>query len=889
MVLAGRIKLMRLQLVTLVLVLPAAASHAAAPPRFERDVLPILARHCHACHGAKEPKRDLDLRSITSLVEGGLSGLIAVPGKPEQSYLLHMVRREAMPPRGRKKLSKQEIETIRSWIVAGMPADVPYTIPRPRDLVSDDDRDHWAFRRLARPRVPSVDAADVVNTPIDAFVEARLEKAGLSLAEPADSRTLHRRLMLDLLGRPPTPAEQDRFLADTRPEAWASRVDAVLSSPEFGQRFGRHWLDVAGYADTVGFDHVPTQVVLTDGKWRYRDYVIDALNSDHPFDRFLREQLAGDEMVDWRDAKEYAPETVRHLVATGFLRTARDQTHESVGVITPNYYEVLFETMDVVAGGLMGLSVKCARCHDHKFDAIPQRDYYRLMASLITSYNPADWRPVFRFDKTVNERSLLDVTETTRKQIDADNGKINGEIGAGNSRIKSVRQAARTRVLEKKRAAVPKAIRADVITAIGTDGKKRNEVQKFLAERFEKLLAVSDQDTNAALSDAERATISKAEQEIAGLELQKRSYGRIQALFDVGKAPTTFILTRGDHLYPAAPVRPGYLSVLSDTPGDAVMQPARVGKTSSGRRLALARWLTRPDTRAGSLVTRVLVNRFWQAIFGRGLVESSGDFGTQGTPPSHPLLLDWLAGEFQHHGWRAKPLLKLVLVSRTYRQTSRPAPTPRLAVARRVDPDNRLLWHMPVRRLESEAIRDSLLAVADQLDRSLGGPPVPQIAHSDGSITINTGGLKRPHDRWRRSVYMVTRRGYSITLLQVFDQPSILTTCSHRETSAVPLQSLTMINGPFVNGVASRITSQVLETIDGPVEGNRFEQVVRAIYRRTLCRDPDAEEIRLCRAAWVDNRASLVATGKPRVEASRLAVVELCHTLLNTSEFLYRE
>tara|TARA_B100000470_G_scaffold217176_1_gene201202 strand:+ start:79 stop:669 length:591 start_codon:yes stop_codon:yes gene_type:complete len=196
---------------------------------------------------------------------------------------------------------------------------------------------------------------------------------------------------------------------------------------------------------------------------------------------------------------------------------------------------------------------------------------------------------------------------------------------------------------------------------------------------------------------------------------------------------------------------------------------------------------------------------------------------------------------------------------------------------------------MPVRRLESEAIRDSLLAVADQLDRSLGGPPVPQAAHSDGSITINTGGLKRPHDRWRRSVYLVTRRGYSITLLQVFDQPSILTTCSHRESSAVPLQSLTMINGPFVNGIASRITSQVLESSDGPVDGKRWEAIIRAIYRRTLCRDPDAEEIRLCRGAWVDNRASLVAEGKSRVEANRLAVVEVCHTLLNTSEFLYRE
>jgi hypothetical protein len=452
---------MRLPALTLVLAITATASLSAAPPRFERDVLPILARHCHACHGDREPKRGLDLRSITTLVEGGLSGLIAVPGKPEQSYLLHMVRREAMPPRGRKKLTTQEIKTLEAWISGGMLADTPYTIPPPPDPVSDDDRSHWAYRTLARPKVPPVANPHAVITPIDAFIQARLESAGLSLAEEADRRTLLRRLVLDLLGRPPTIAEQDRFLADTRPGAWARQVDATLASPEFGQRFGRHWLDVAGYADTIGFDHVPTQVIITEGKWRYRDYVIQAFNNDHPLDRFLQEQLAGDEMVDWRDAKTYSPETVRHLVATGFLRTARDQTHEGVGVITPNYYEVLFETIDVVAGGLMGLSVKCARCHDHKFDAIPQRDYYRLMASLITAYNPTDWRPVYRFAKDINERSLLDVTTETKKQIDADNAKLNSQIATARKLIDAARQAARTRVLEKKLATVPSEIRSD--------------------------------------------------------------------------------------------------------------------------------------------------------------------------------------------------------------------------------------------------------------------------------------------------------------------------------------------------------------------------------------------------------------------------------------------
>ena len=854
-------------------------------PRFERDILPILARHCHGCHGAKSPKRGLDLRSIGSLIDGGQSGVIAVPGKPGQSYLFQMVRRQAMPPRGKAKLSKVEIETIRSWIVAGMPADTPYTIPQPEDLVGAGDRDHWSFRGLARPAVPTVNSSSRVATSVDAFVQARLEAVGLGLAETADRATLLRRVVLDLLGRPPFPVEQDRFLADARPGAWERLVDRLLASPEFGQRFGRHWLDVAGYADTIGFDHVPTQVILTEGKWRYRDYVIDAFNADHPFDRFLHEQLAGDELVAWQRAGRYTPEIVRNLVATGFLRTARDQTHESVGVITPNYYEVLFETMDVVTGGLLGLSVKCARCHDHKFDAIPQRDYYRLMATLMTSYNPSDWRPVYRFNDKVNERSVLDVSETTRREIDADNARRDRDIDSQQDRIKAVRRAAGSRVLAVKRSGVPEPIRADGVAAIAADPKTRNPVQKYLAERFEKLLHVVDAEIDAELVAREQVTIAAAEELIGGLQARRRGYGRIQALFDVGKVPTTFVLKRGDYRYPGIPVAPGYLSVLCDTPQQSVMTPIKGLGGTSGRRLALARWLTRPGTRASALVTRVLVNRFWQALFGKGLVGTSGDFGVQGTAPTHPLLLDWLAGEFQRHDWQVKPLLRLLLVSRVYRQSSRPVESIRAA---RVDPGNRLLWKMPLRRLESEAVRDSLLAVSGRLDRSIGGPAVPQSAHSDGRITINTKALKRPFDRWRRSVYLVTRRGYAVTVLDVFDQPSILTTCSRREASAVPLQSLTMINGPFADDRARGLAELVLAAA-GDDRQFRADRLIQAMYRRVLCRRADAEELRLCRVALLAQRSSFLAAGRDEGQARRQAVVELCHTLLNTSEFLYRE
>jgi len=447
-----------------------------------------------------------------------------------------MVRRGAMPPRGKMKLSGPEVERIRAWIAGGMAAAAKYTIPPRQDPITPQDREHWAFRRLATPTVPSPRHSERVVTPVDAFIETRLEDTGLSLARLARRDTLLRRISLDILGIPPTPGDQEDFLADRRHDAYERLVDRLLASPRFGQRWGRHWLDVAGYADTVGFDHGPNQVIMTEGKWRYRDYVIDAFNNDYPFDRFLQEQLAGDELVEWKTAARYSPETIRYLVATGFLRTSRDQTHESVELITPSYYEVLYETMDVVAGGLLGLSVKCARCHDHKFDAIPQRDYYRLMATLITSYNPTAWRPVYPFDKKVNDRSLPDVSAKTKQEIDVHNGPLDCGINKHQSQIQALRTIVRQRVLEKKSGDLPAAIRADVLVAIRQDAKRRTKIQVYLASKFEKSLAISDSEVTGELTDNEKTTIATEEAAIATLQTQRRAYGRIQALFDVGTA-----------------------------------------------------------------------------------------------------------------------------------------------------------------------------------------------------------------------------------------------------------------------------------------------------------------------------------------------------------------
>ena len=915
----GRWLVLMLVAFALALQTPAAANepNVANAPSFESDILPILQSRCHACHGGNESKGGLTLESVQTMLNGAESGSVVVPGQPKQSYLLHRIRRREMPPKGREPVTKAERKLIERWIQGGMPAREKWTLPPQRDLVTDEDRQHWAYRRLRSVKPPdgssplkkgsdplegvrnkakagrpervrplfqrTASHAERVRTPIDSFVLRRLEDAELSLAKPAEPATLARRVWLDLIGIPPTPQELQTFLTDQRFDAYERLVEQLLASPMFGERWGRHWLDVAGYADTVGFDHGPTQVILSEGKWRYRDFVVDSTNADVPYDQFLRQQLAGDELVDWKNADEYSPEIVTNLIATGFLRTARDQTHESVGVITPNYYEVLHDTMEMMNRGLLGLTLQCTRCHDHKFDAFTQRDYYRIMATLMPAYNPNDWRPVFPFDEKVNDRTLPDVSPRRQREIEQHNTEIDRQIGDQRKQIESIKQLVRSLIREQRLAKLPAEERGKIKAALDTADDKRTDDQKDLAKKH----AISDDDLAKQFDKTEKQRISTAEKEIASLESKRRKWQRIQALFDVGEIPTTFVLKRGEHALPSRPVKPGFLSVLCDNPRQAVMRPATVPNGSSGRRLALARWLTEPNTRVSSLVARVQVNRVWQALFGRGLVESSGDFGVQGTPPSHPELLDWLAAEFVRAGWHQKQIIRTIVTSSVYRQASAITHTnqkSKIKNPKPLDPDNRLLWRMPLRRLESESIRDSLLAISGRLDRTMGGPPVQMKAHADGRIEVDVERLARPSDRWRRSIYLVTRRGYSDTLLDVFDQPSIQTTCSRRQVSAIPLQSLTMLNDKGSFETAELLANQILAS--KPTDDRR---TIRDLYRQVLCRSPQDRESKLCRQALDEHRAFYRNKGHDEQRANRDAIIELAHTLLNTSEFLYRE
>jgi hypothetical protein len=742
------------------------------------------------------------------------------------------------------------------------------------DHVTDHQREHWAFRKVRRPNVPAPRDKRAARTPIDAFLLARLEEKQLSFAPPADKNTLLRRVCLDLAGLPPTPDETAAFLADRSPEAFGRCLDRLLASPRFGERWGRHWLDVVGYADTVGFDGDANNIIMSEGKWKYRDYVIAAFNADKPYDRFLTEQLAGAELVDWRHAPHFTPEIRDDLIATGFLRTASDHSHEPESNIPLSYYGVLNDTVEMMGSSLFALTVNCARCHSHKFDPIPQRDYYRLMALLTPAYNPHNWKPVFPWKPEIKDRAIPDVSAADEAEIERTNQSIDRDVADMQGRM--------------------------------SQPKCTPELKKKLKRRI-----------------AERTA-------------QRRRVGRIQALYDVGPAPVTYLLKRGQFETPGAEVEPGFLTVLSDRDEDAIVrQPKATGAESgpdSGRRAAFARWITRPNSRAASLVARVMVNRIWQHLFGQGLVRTPENFGAQGESPTHPELLEWLSAEFMTNArWQVKPLIREIMLSAAYQQSSTvAAASPNVghaasvpssvgqadfgelsraaslplssasashapankwqagsspyANAATIDPENKLLWRMPTKRLEAEVIRDSILAISGRLDSVMGGPPIRLHARADGLVVVDESKLKRPADRNKRSIYLLSRRAYNLSMLTVFDRPLFAVNCPKRDTSVIPLQSLTMLNDQIVADesahFATRVAALAPQTTDG---------TIKEVFNLALCRQPDNRELTRCEQYLRQQSATFQESGENPRDASKHALTELCHTLLNTSEFLYAE
>ncbi len=873
----------------LIFIAYAPASGAASPnsPLFERDVWPIISARCIACHGTHEPERSLNLTSVSSMEQGGDSGPALNQAKLDASILLERISKGEMPPPSERQLSPDEIALLKAWILAGAPANDRTKTPPPVSPIRDIDRQFWSFLPLNRSAIPQVRDAARVRTPIDAFLLSQLEAKELGYSPDADPVTLVRRLYFDVIGLPPTPEQVDVFLNDDEPHAFETLVDRLLSMPQFGERWGRHWLDVAGYVDTVGFDTDATNVILSEGKWRYRDYVIQAFNDDKPYDRFLAEQIAGDELYDWRQVKRYSPEMRDALIATGFLRTARDLTHEDVGVIPQNFFGIMHDTLETFGTGVLGLTLNCVRCHSHKFDPIPQEDYYRLMASLTPAYNPNAWRPVIPYQSGIQDRTIPDVGLEEQGQINSHNAQLDVRIESIRKLIAEQRNACEQRLVASNLEKLPQAVRTDTKAALDTPAGKRSPVQAYLVEKFAADVQVSPDQITASLSDAEKAAVTDLETKIAAAESERQKIGKIQALFDITAPPSTHLLLRGSEQSPGAEVQPGYLRVLSNTDDDALAAVQSPYEGTSGRRLALAHWLTERGSRAEALVARVMVNRLWQHVFGRGLVATPDNFGAQGQPPTHPELLDWLSAEFVEGGWQIKPLLRQMLNSTAYRQASRRETrpiAPAIADPEDIDPANDLLWRMRVRRLESEVIRDAILSVCGTLNLKMGGPPVPISAMPDGMVAVANDKVAEPPDSSRRSVYLVSRRAYNLSLLTVFDQPLVATNCVERVASAVPLQSLFMLNDAFVIDQAEQLANRIVKN-----RATADEQAITSLFRTVLARQPNNDEITTCRDLLRQQTAAYQAAGAAPTEAGHQALVQLCHTLLNTSEFLYVE
>ncbi len=849
-------------------------------PNFELDVQPLLQKHCSDCHADGKREASLDVRTPQSLLHGGDSGAAIEPGSAEKSILFQLILNGTMPPKGRTRMTLLEQEVIRRWIDGGAPANRKYDTDAPlqRSYITEEDRQHYAFRKLIRSNVPPVASTDRIRTPVDRFVLAKLEDKALDFSPDAHRLTLARRAWFDLIGLPPSPHELQSFLLDHRDDAFEHLADRLLSSPEFGVRWSRHWLDAAGYADVYGSDENAPTIRVPPGGWRYRDYVVSSFNHDKPYDKFLVEQVAGDELSSWREAKEFTPETVEQLIATGFLRTAIDDTDQSVLNIRSNRFAVIFDQMEIFGTSVLGLTLQCARCHSHKFDPIPSRDYFRLVANFTPAFNPDAW-------VTLDERVLPDVPALVAGEIDAHNAECVRQIDSLRQKLDDLDWTVNLRLFPENLKFIKQTDQEAVKLAFKPPAK-RSDADKATLAGYANELSITDDERKSVRSQEERHEVTQLNAEIVRIESTRReSYGTIQALFDTGPPSITRMLVRGQVDVPGRPVRPGFLSVLCNSEHDALTPLSIVSSKTSGRRLAVARWLTNPQSPASGLVARVMVNRIWHHIFGRGITATPGNLGIGGALPTHPELLDWLAAEFVDSGWRIKPLIKLMICSTVYRQASTSAASqnePLVHHAQSSDPDNHLLWRMRLRRLESEAVRDAVLAVSGSLDHALGGKPVPIKVLNNGRIVIADEQMTTPTSRWRRSLYILSRRNYHMPIFSVFDAPDMTTNCTNRERSTVVLQSLTMLNDEFVQRQAVLFAERLVESAPP-------DKQIPMAFRIALSRSPTERESELSRRLFVEQTQNEAQAGTPLDQCAKKALENFCHMLLNTNSFLYVE
>ena len=859
-------------------------------PVFSKDVLPILERKCFQCHGDGQKVSDLDLSSRTGMLEGGVHGPALVPGDAQQSPLyLRVSGMEApvMPMGG--SLSDEEIWVLRDWIDQGAKWDGPETEPDspatpaattprasvPEIEITEEDRRWWAFQQPARHPVPQVGDPRWKAHPIDAFIKDRLESEGLSPAATADKRTLIRRAYLDLIGIIPLPEEVDAFVRDGSLDSFEKVIDRLLASPHYGERWGRHWLDVARYADSHGYEHDFDY----PNAWRYRDYVIRAFNEDKPYDQFVREQLAGDELDEV---------TFDSLIATGFHRVGPRVGFREKD--NPQYrYEYLDDMIGTTGRAFMALTVNCARCHDHKFDPIPQVDYYRMMAVFF---------PFVKYDYPLVPRGEESAYQTRKAALEA-------EIEPLKVRLAEIEDPYREAAFEKMMAELPE----DIQEALRTPESERTPGQKLLAEQ---VLTFRVNDVSGLLNDTDRAAVREIKDHIEKLQENLRDAvpmamgirdgdyrfapdGRgdkplpgkgNREVYDVegtflpepGKPynpPKTYFLPTGDYHTKGPEVQPGFLQVV--TAGDPpTARPSSSGHISTGRCRALADWIASPDH---PLTSRVMINRIWQHHFGKGIVATAANFGRTGQRPTHPKLLDWLATEFVRQGWSIKQMQRLIMTSQTYRMAS----DYHRETNAEADPDNSLLWRFPQRRLEGEAIRDNVLAAGGNLNLARGGkpffPPVPESvwrSSGKGKWVLTEQGPAV----WRRSIYSYWKRGLRYPMFDVFDQPDPNVTCERRNTTTVPTQALTLLNNEFVLLQAGYFAKRVEREA-----GHDPPLAITEAYRIALSRQPTPKEL----AANVSFLARQKTYHQSRGDESPglAALTDLCDVIFNLNEFVY--
>ena len=847
---------------------------AQATVATETEVLPIFQMRCGLCHGKRRQEGGLDLRTLASRLKGGDSGPALVPGDPANSLVLQRVVAGEMPPPDMlfesrvKPPTDAEVALLRKWIAGGALPAAEKTLPEDAPL-SDSAGTHWAFQTPARPAVPGVSSGERVRNPVDAFLLRALEAKGLGFAPPADKLTLMRRAYLDLVGMPPKPEEIDEFLADAAPGAYERLVDRLLDSEDYGERWAQVWLDVAGYSDSEGVIDEDRERLHA---WRYRDYVIRAFNADRPYDRFLTEQLAGDEVIDYENLESVTQDVVDSLAATGFLRLTPDGTYSTANASLQEKFNVVADAMQVLSSAVMGVTVGCARCHDHKYDPLSQREYYSLSSIFQSALDPYDWVPP-------TERFLEVGLDSERKAAEAANKPLEEQIERLQAEFRELVNPYFERELERRLAEMPENLREPLRTVARTPRMERTPEQRRLAHEHKELLQVPNSDGEwhqiAEAFPELKDTAGPLNTRIKGLKKDLIPLPKIRAVYDMGGDPSpTYLLQRGDAQSIGHRVRPGTPRILSASL--PAYEAAAPRDSTSGNRLAFAKWLTDPQH---PLTARVMANRIWLNHFGQGLVSTPSDFGLTGAAPTHPELLDWLATEFVARDWSIKEMHRLMMTSEAYRQSSRVE-----AAAAQSDPNNVLLSRMPMRRMDAEVLNDSILRVTGRLDGTRFGRPARVTKQENGEIVAD--GTEKG---WRRAIYLLKKRRLPVTLLEVFDAPKLAPNCTERRESTVAPQALQMMNGETQIEHSRYLAGRLIDE-----HPDQARDQVAALYRTVLSRPPTADEAEAAQAdlatlkeSWLTHLEDARHPGPRQATAAWMALGSFAHAMLNSAEFLY--